>query len=605
VRAADERGALDRPRSLFEHATRLHEQHPTAPLPRGGRPYPDEGSGCGSDSRATAADRKRLLKRTLTAFWSNPAAPVQALHDDLSYLDLPGWIVESVMDKHRTPDVRRTHDTGVWLVRHGTDRRAVMVGLALLARTGRPDDAALVRMIGLLDLFGPMAAAALAALPDATPDLIWLAERSQRWARIKAVETLCGQADPEAVAWLRRHAVTDEEMSASLARRIAESGSLADALDAPVVEDEVLDQAGQLLLAMVTPNDYRAQLAAYRDARRVYHALAHRFVDAPASMPRYAMLASLIEDLRSGYAACLDWDPGQRENIVAALGTILRRRDWNGHLTSAASSRDPRIRRRADWAQHCLADAVSPPPEPTTASLFRVKVVVPDPFRRSDVQTRILVDHRPVVAAAFDKGPPFPPETLCSRGQLRADNQPREVRLAEAHCTEGCCGALYVTIVRNGDTVVWRDWRGHTTPTAPPELRFGAAQYDAEIESAETDHSWEWPARTVARLLQERLDAEPDLLTRWQCHPGYIWASPDDPTRLRFSFIYAPRPKPTDDEPWLQFEHAITIDDTPATHQADRLAGQLETADPRTHAAVVGGSPRDHAERLGYRPEQE
>jgi hypothetical protein len=486
VSGVDERGALDRPLSLFEHATRLHHRDPTRPLVRGGRPYPVEGAGCGPACRATVGDRKRSLRQALAAFWSNPAAPVQAFHDDLSRLDLPGWIIESVMDKSSTPDAGRARDAGVWLVRHGTDRRAVMVGLALLAGTGRPDDAPLIRTIGLLDLFGPLAVTALTALPDATPNLIWLAERSRKWARIKAIEALCRRADSDAVAWLRHHAVNDEDMSASLARQIAESVSLADALDVPVVDDKVLDQAGQLLLAMVTPNDYRTQLAAYRDARRAYQALARCLAGAPASTQRYAMLASLIEDLQTGFAACLGWDLGRREEVVASLCSTLRRSDWDDHLAAARSSTDPLVRRRAGWANHAVADALRPPTGPASSPLFQIKVVTPDPFRRGDVETRILVDGRPVIAAAFDKGPPFPPETLCSRGQLHADTQPREVRLAEAYCTEGCCGALYVTVVRDSDTVIWRNWRGHTSTTAPPDMHFDAAQYDAEIVRAES-----------------------------------------------------------------------------------------------------------------------
>ncbi|MFH9968705.1 hypothetical protein ACH4PR_46710 [Streptomyces mirabilis] len=35
------------------------------------------------------------------------------------------------------------------------------------------------------------------------------------------------------------------------------------------------------------------------------------------------------------------------------------------------------------------------------------------------------------------------------------------MRLAEASCTEGCCGALCVTIQRDGDYVLWDEWRNH------------------------------------------------------------------------------------------------------------------------------------------------
>ncbi|MBL7495733.1 hypothetical protein I6A84_38035 [Frankia sp. CNm7] len=130
-------------------------------------------------------------------------------------------------------------------------------------------------------------------------------------------------------------------------------------------------------------------------------------------------------------------------------------------------------------------------------------------------------------------------------------------------------------------------------------MRFNARQYDAELTRAETDHTWEWPARTVARLLRARLATQPDLLTRWECQPSWIWARAYEPTQLRFSFFYPERPNLANDKPWLQFERIITIDGTRAFKQADQLVQLLEAIDPKTQATVVGGQ-RDHAEQLGY-----
>lgn len=576
--------------SLFEHATRLHQQNPDDPLPRGGRPYPDgHAQPRRPERRAPVSERTAALVAVLEAFLPDPSASLPRLHDELSRLDLFGSTVESAIDKLPALDTERTRQTGAWLVRHATDRRPAVVGLALLTPTSQSDDIPLIRTIGLLDYFGPAAARALANLPGATADLIWLTQRSRRWARVKAIEALCQRADPQAVTWLRRHAVGDEDMSASLARQVAEAISLPDALEGDMVEEDVLDQAGQLLLAMVTPNDYRAQLFNYRDACRTYAALARHLPDASASMPRYAMLAGLVEELRTGYAACLDWNPGQREEISAQLCATLRRDQWRSHLHAALQSADPLARRRAEWARSSPALAPRAGNDSNSSQSLQIAVVAPDPGKRGDVQTRILVDGRPVVADAFDKGPPYPPETLLARGSLRAAAEPREVRLAEAYCTEGCCGALYVTIVRDGDAVIWRDWRGYTSATPPPQLRFAAHQYDAELNRAEADHAWEWPARTVARLLRARLAAEPDLLTRWQCQPSWIWARAHEPDQLRFSFFHPEPPKLPDSKPWLQFEWVIPIDDTPAIEQTARIVRQLETIDPKTHATVVGG----------------
>lgn len=600
--AVDERGALDPAVSLFEYATRLHEQNPTVALPNGGRPYPDEpAESRRTERRASAAEYSAALLALLDAYLRDESTSVRVFHDGLCRLDLSMWAVESALDKLPTLDTHRARQTGTWLVRHAYDRSPTMVGLALLARSCRPDDAPLIRTIGLLDRFGPMAVRALATLPDATLELTWLAERSGRYTRIKAVKALCERADPPAIAWLRRHAVSGDEVRASLARQVAEVASLADALETHPVEDDIFDQAGELLLAMVAPNDYSTQLARYRYACRVYTALARHADSVQPSMRRYAMLLCLIEELRTGYAACLEWRPGQREQTLAQLSEVVGDVDWHSHLVAALKSSDSLIRRQANWAQYAITtmDAVDPVPQADDLRRFRIAVVVPDPFRHADVQTRVLADDWPVIAAAFDKGPPFPPEVLLAHGDLRAMAEPHEVRLAEAYCTEGCCGALYVTIVQDGGTVIWRDWAGYTSPAAPPELRFSAAQYHTELARAQTDYSWEWPARTIARLLRARLVAEPDLLTRWQCHTAWIVARAGEPSQLRFSFFYPQRPSVAGEGHWLQFERVLTMDSAPEQEQATRIAQQFETVDPKTHSRVVGGR-RDSAEHLGY-----
>ncbi|MFE0581881.1 hypothetical protein [Streptomyces sp. NPDC058874] len=64
------------------------------------------------------------------------------------------------------------------------------------------------------------------------------------------------------------------------------------------------------------------------------------------------------------------------------------------------------------------------------------------------------------------------PEYLVDHFGLRAGPQPRELRLAQAYCTEGCCGALYVTVRRDGDEAVWGGWRGVDVKGRPLRLYF-------------------------------------------------------------------------------------------------------------------------------------
>lgn len=104
-----------------------------------------------------------------------------------------------------------------------------------------------------------------------------------------------------------------------------------------------------------------------------------------------------------------------------------------------------------------------------------------------DAAVHPMIDGRDIIGEAFVSGPGLPPDILLKPdGELRAGTEPREVVLAEADCTPACCGALAVTISRDGGQVVWGGWRDLNGP-APvlPEFRFDAGQYDAEITRAE------------------------------------------------------------------------------------------------------------------------
>ncbi|MER5638674.1 hypothetical protein ABT095_17130 [Kitasatospora sp. NPDC002227] len=61
---------------------------------------------------------------------------------------------------------------------------------------------------------------------------------------------------------------------------------------------------------------------------------------------------------------------------------------------------------------------------------------------------RPIVDGRDILAEVFDEGPAADPGQLLGPDTpLSATDTPRPVRPAEAECTEGCCGAVYVTVL--------------------------------------------------------------------------------------------------------------------------------------------------------------
>lgn len=120
-----------------------------------------------------------------------------------------------------------------------------------------------------------------------------------------------------------------------------------------------------------------------------------------------------------------------------------------------------------------------------------------------------------------------PRDLLGHDGPLHATGTPHEVRLAWSGCgVEECCGALYMTVTRNADHVVWAGWRDLANQDSDlPELLFTAGQYEAEVLRAGEDRSWEWPAGAVARLLEAGLRGRGDWLVRRDCELEGVWAS--------------------------------------------------------------------------------
>ncbi|MFE6049210.1 hypothetical protein ACFQ6N_00455 [Kitasatospora sp. NPDC056446] len=191
------------------------------------------------------------------------------------------------------------------------------------------------------------------------------------------------------------------------------------------------------------------------------------------------------------------------------------------------------------------------------------------------------------------------PRYLLERnGRLHTTATPREVRLGLSGCCwERCCGALYVTVRRDGERVVWEGWRDPVKQGLDlPEIRFAADQYEAEVSRAEADRSWEWPAVTVAMLLEAALREPGDWLARWECELEDIWAARGAPEEIQVVLRHPPDREDTD-LPYIQFGMTLPISADDPSEQARRLEAQLTAGDPRAVAEVWGGFQN---EKLGY-----
>ncbi|MCT9138618.1 hypothetical protein [Streptomyces violarus] len=175
---------------------------------------------------------------------------------------------------------------------------------------------------------------------------------------------------------------------------------------------------------------------------------------------------------------------------------------------------------------------------------------------------------------------------------LAVTEEPRRVVITEPTCTAGCCGALYVTMRREGDRVIWDAWENTSNITAlPADIRFDAAQYEAELARAAADRSWEEPVDTVARLLEQTL-AGSGWFEQWGCVLTGVWPrreEPDVPEELissegvdvEFHQVQAPGERTCS----YGYELFVTHDQS-VELQVRQLAARILADDPRKSAEL-------------------
>ncbi|MEU9860781.1 hypothetical protein AB0D99_07895 [Streptomyces sp. NPDC047971] len=603
--APDEREALTARPSLYAYALRLSRAEPDGRLPEHGYPSPERPLRPLSPNDRRNA--RRIAADTITPFLTDPdavraAGEVERRLDELGVRDhhVRWALTDLPLENEAT-----ARALGRRLTRTCTGGAAMSLGLGLLDRLGEPEDIPYLRTIGLLRDFTGYAVRALEPLDRPAAALVRLAvrvrDRDVR-ALVDALAAGDGDTARARLVTLPRH---PRAVGPETARRIAEAVRLADVLREDRANAGVLAKAAWLLNRMASRRDQRPEILLYEDAVTVYEAVVARASDLPPTLDQHAILLALALDLHSGPSHVLSWPPGRREALLTDLESLLHSPAWAGAADGEpAEPVEPVDRRRADWIRRTARQPFGHPGAGGTG--LRVEVAVRDPADPDVAETRILVGGRPVLPEAFDLGPGNAPEELLDSGRLRATSEPREVQLAEAYCTEGCCGALSVTVRREGDQVVWRDWRrtqaGRRGQPQLPAYRFDGAAYDTEISRAENDHSWAWPAKMTARLLTAGLRDRPELLTRWDCRPAWVSTDHRDPDTTVLSFTFLPglaEGRKDRDGPWLQFHWELPADDAPPEARAAAALARLEATDPKTFARVSGGS-REHARELGF-----
>ncbi|MEV6678509.1 hypothetical protein AB0N09_16855 [Streptomyces erythrochromogenes] len=585
----DEREPLaPRTTSLYDYALFRHGIEPDGAVPRKGFPLPDgQPSPEPGRNGLTWQQAHAEVADALTPLLADPD-PVRAagaVHRRVAELALHRRTVRAHTARLTLTDEDAARRTARQLIRTGTDATAVGVGMALLIRLGEPEDVPWLKALGMLRGLEDAAIAALDPLDRHAAALLYI--RSRECGELTPLTDAVASGDTEATR-SALVSLTDESEAMWLGRRLAEAADLHGLLRARPQDTELLALTGRMLHRMADQLEGRPDILGYLPARAVYEALVRHADRLPPTPEHRSLLLSIALDLHSGPAVLLNWRPGRRRALLDALDRLLpaappepvpgdREADWfrrNRQLPFAGAGGGDRPR----WEV----------------------VVVHGSADSSTVETRILADGVPLVAAHFGRGPGLPPEHLLDSGRLRAAPEPREVQLAEAYCSEGCCGALYVTIRRDGDEVVWDGWRGAVGPPPPP-YRFDAAAYDAELARAEGDHSWCWPARSTARLIAAGLRERPELTARWELSQAWVGTDWQDPDTVVLHLRHEPSAPPPGTGGSLSFHWSLPEDDGPPRDRADAVLRRLETDDPKAFATFNGGND-ELAQALGYRP---
>ncbi|MFF1506554.1 hypothetical protein [Streptomyces sp. NPDC058326] len=574
--------------ALYAYAKGLHDSDPDRPPPQGGHPVPDTARSQGRRRPGLSyREARRAVTDVLLPFLDAPAPdPAEVVAEAERALAATGVVrgqavfhTAAAIEPPDAPASRAlARSFARHLVRTGTTVLGVSAGLGLLSRLAEPEDVPYLRVLGLLDGLGHSVDGALAPLDREAAGLIWLIHRTHGEELRGLVDTLAAGDRAAALDRLLNLPADARVLGPEVARRVAEAVGLAGLLRADPDHPGLLGRAVHLLGRMTSSRDYHAEVLRYADAVDLYETVAAHAHRLPRDVEHRARLLTLALDLHSGPSHVLAWPPGRRE---ALHRTLLDTAAWPGKVPA-----DPDGRRRAAWIRRTARQLRAAPQDPPR---FRIEVAVADPGDPDVVETRILIDGRPLLPEAFGPGPGESPERLLDSGALRAGPEPREVRLAEAYCTEGCCGALYVTVRRAGEHVVWSDWRrpGMAAPTDLPEHRFDAAAYDAEIARVEHDHGWTWPARRTARLITAGLRDRPDLLTRWGLRQGWISSDFSEPDTTVVTFTGPPLGGPggsAAEGESRQFLWRLPDDGTPPERRAAEALRRLAEEDPRSLA---------------------
>jgi hypothetical protein len=289
-------------------------------------------------TRAVGAVLERTTPETLDRSYSMfQTQPVSAYCDGLIDRLSAGKI-----------DMARLLQLGRWLVTQAPDREPVKLGLRLLAMQPSDEDLELARTIGRHDEFTWLAATlALAIVPDPGQELVRIGSFVHGHGRIAVVELLDGTTDPVAKDWLLREGHRHSDLyNFEPAFIAATSGGLAEALAPDVIDSELLESAGKLILDLIN-FELQPEMDVYEDAAIVAERYLTHVDQAEPSLEQVAVISS-IKTHAFGLDHMTwrrnDWPQEHRAAIQRRCDELLSRDVWLPLIEQAEKSPDQEAR---------------------------------------------------------------------------------------------------------------------------------------------------------------------------------------------------------------------------------------------------------------------
>lgn len=160
-------------------------------------------------------------------------------------------------------------------------------------------------------------------------------------------------------------------------------------------------------------------------------------------------------------------------------------------------------------------------------SLREFRIEVRSSPETNDHEVRLLADGEDLIQHFCpDMMGLDPSDLLVEPCPLRVEMNSHTALIGRCSCGVVGCGGVGVKIHRDHDQVVWQALQSDA------KVQFRASQYEAEIERALRDCSWETPERTAARLIAKGVDRKAlernGFLFDWasgRCRQGFMTVS--------------------------------------------------------------------------------